>query len=260
MRMMTIILLVFCINLSFGQKEKLAYIRDPDGFTNVREGKSNSANIVGKINEGEFFFAEKSHEEWVKVRMESPNDFKTPVFMHRSRIQFIDELPLKEQKKLFSEVFKEIKNERSVTNQLYSKYNHKTKKWNSNEDSVKYYNYCHTRKEPQPMFVYYYILELFSNYYSKTGDKELYKLFAETVYEDQGNAMEAISWNAGKCFMSRPEQTLHLINGFPKEISELIKQKTLTGIFYQIYPYGYKEKMFIYAWLENYIYSTNTEN
>lgn len=254
MRITTILLFIFCITCCFGQTEKLALIKDPDGFTNVREGKSNSAKIAGKIYEREFFFAEISGEQWVKVRMESSDNFKGSVYMHKSRILFIDELSLKEQKKVFREVFTEIKNERSVSNQLYEKYDHKTKKWNTKADSVKYYNYCETRKEPQPMFVYYYILELFSSYYSKTGDKALYRLFAETVYEDQGNAMEAISWNVGKCFISRPEQTLNMINSLPKELCELIQQKTLTGVYFYLSPQTDKETFFIYSWIEGFVY------
>ncbi|MFY0652603.1 MAG: SH3 domain-containing protein [Cyclobacteriaceae bacterium] len=60
-----------------------AYINDPDGYTNVRDGQSGSANIITTIKTGELFnFQPSDQSNWWSV---TKND-GTSGYVHKSRI------------------------------------------------------------------------------------------------------------------------------------------------------------------------------
>jgi len=109
---MKALLIMFILVLVFVQKAcaQLSIINDPDGFVNVREGKSLKAKIIGKLFDGEIFLCddENSKDEWLWVAFDS-NNFKTfnsepqkkfqsvenetNAFVHRSRIVHLYSLP-----------------------------------------------------------------------------------------------------------------------------------------------------------------------
>ena len=85
---LVIVLLSFgLVNAQDASKYKKAVINDPDGFTNVREGKSVNYSIVTKIYEHEVFYAyPSSNSNWYPV---ITND-GIKGYVHNSRISFLD--------------------------------------------------------------------------------------------------------------------------------------------------------------------------
>lgn len=63
-----------------------AMIEDPDGFTNIRSGKSTKAAIVGKVLEGEKFLTYEQPGQWWRVRKADG----TTGFMFRKYIRLIE--------------------------------------------------------------------------------------------------------------------------------------------------------------------------
>lgn len=63
-----------------------AMIDDPDGFTNIRSGKSTTAAIVGKVLEGEKFLTYEQPGQWWRVRKADG----TTGFMFRKYIRLIE--------------------------------------------------------------------------------------------------------------------------------------------------------------------------
>ena len=64
-----IVLLIICQTV-FAQKNKLAVINDPDGYTNIRSGKGTSFEIVDKIYDSEVFhFVDIPNEQWLEVNI-----------------------------------------------------------------------------------------------------------------------------------------------------------------------------------------------
>lgn len=87
MSKLPILVLTFFIGLnSFAQSttsEEEAYINDPDGYTNVRNGKSGSANIITTIRTGELFtFRSSDESSWWNITKKDG----TTGFVHNSRI------------------------------------------------------------------------------------------------------------------------------------------------------------------------------
>ena len=81
-----LVLTFFTVLNSFAQSrtaEEEAYINDPDGYTNVRDDQSGSANIITTIKAGELFtFQSSDQSNWWRV---SKNDGTTG-YVHKSRI------------------------------------------------------------------------------------------------------------------------------------------------------------------------------
>ncbi len=50
------------------EAEKLAVINDPDGYTNIRNGPSRDATIIGRVTRGEQFMVTPSSDDWWSVR------------------------------------------------------------------------------------------------------------------------------------------------------------------------------------------------
>lgn len=63
-----------------------AVIDDPDGFTNIRSGRSTKAAIIGKVLEGEKFLTYKQPGSWWRVRKADG----TTGFMFRKYIQLVE--------------------------------------------------------------------------------------------------------------------------------------------------------------------------
>ncbi len=61
-RPLILILTLFGLNSRAQSIKEEAYINDSDGYTNVRNGKSGSSNIVTTIKTGELFQFKKSDQ------------------------------------------------------------------------------------------------------------------------------------------------------------------------------------------------------
>src|SRR6056297_1926778 len=85
MRMIRIIQIIIltAISLNLFAQSSLGVIDDPDGYTNIRAGKSIKANIIGKMEDGEIFEFTKSLGNWYKIN----TNYGIEGFMHKSRIK-----------------------------------------------------------------------------------------------------------------------------------------------------------------------------
>ena len=83
---------------------QVALINDPDGYTNVREGKNTNAAIIYQVKNNEVFFIDEEYFEvdslWIKVWISSNAYSRTVAsddisgFIHRSRIRPIESLAI----------------------------------------------------------------------------------------------------------------------------------------------------------------------
>jgi hypothetical protein len=60
-----------------------AVIEDPDGYTNVREGRSKTSAILARVNKGEIFYTYPQPDGWWRIRTASG----ITGYMHNSRIR-----------------------------------------------------------------------------------------------------------------------------------------------------------------------------
>jgi hypothetical protein len=82
----TMLLTFGTVNAQDASSYKKAVINDPDGYTNVRDGKSVNYNVIAKIYENEVFFAYPSTaSNWYPVI--TKNGIKG--YVHNSRISFL---------------------------------------------------------------------------------------------------------------------------------------------------------------------------
>ena len=65
-------------------EQRRGVINDPDGYVNVRAGKSNDAPVIGRVKQGEpFTFECDQEDEWCRARLRSGKSG----WMHRNRIR-----------------------------------------------------------------------------------------------------------------------------------------------------------------------------
>jgi len=178
-------LLILLTSVATLAQDNVAIIVDKDGFTNIRESKSTNSTIVGQINTGEFFTFKKTTDDWWKIDKTFDNDsgwVKITGFVHKSRIQPIDALTDKEKRKLIKEIFdKEL-------------------------EIIKTENWDERKKHHEPKFDI--ILNVASDYITKTKDKELLRTLIETIKLDTGSADEMPSWTLGAIFIKQPDWTI----------------------------------------------------
>jgi hypothetical protein len=191
---------------SFGQ-ERLAIIQDKDGFVNVRASGDINSEIVGKISEGELFSYIEAKTEWFTV---SKPTYRKPVegFVHRSRIQPLDELSKQEVRKLLLGIF--------------SKELSLIKARNFGEE----YNNHH-----EPKFGF--ILNFAADFIIANQDEELMRLLIETIKLNTGSADEHPSWILGYIFLKSPDWTILQMKavGLDKMLVESLEFGFANGTF-----------------------------
>jgi len=81
-------LLLFLFSFNQLSAQEIGIINDPDGYTNVRDGKGTTYEVIGEVKEGEQFryFADLESNWWA---IETILYYGTPLkgFIHKSRIQ-----------------------------------------------------------------------------------------------------------------------------------------------------------------------------
>ncbi len=180
---------------------KLATINDPDGFTNVRSGKGSTFNSLATIKASELFYCEPSSFDWWKVN--TMNDVEG--YIHKSRIKLIETLPDTSKRALLLSVFQTQKD-------LAEKF---TKAWKS-KDSLAYRttsrnaeNHNDNRYTP--------LLETFTAYFCKTGDRSLLEQLFMTMWAYSGSADERPSYAVGDAFVCKTDLVASLLGQLPKE-------------------------------------------
>ena len=87
-------------------KSGLARTNDQDAFTNVRSGKGINFGIVATIDRNDFFYCDSLDIEWVKVIVLKWTEKGNQVegYIHKSRVQLIENLSLKDQGILIKDI------------------------------------------------------------------------------------------------------------------------------------------------------------
>jgi hypothetical protein len=190
-----IIVSVILFLCSFSAKavatQKLAQINDKDGFTNVRSGQGKDFEVIATISEGDFFYCEWSNAEWIHViRLNYTLDEKTREgYMHRSRIQLIEQLPDSAKRVIIRDIFKKQLKLAIAFNASCSEKNSKT------------YDTDRQNLETFAEEKYLPVLGVFADHFCKTSDTALLQLFFKTLWANQGSASEIPAWEIGRCFV-----------------------------------------------------------
>jgi hypothetical protein len=196
------LLLILLIFTDSQANERLARVIDKDGFTNVRAGQGLSFDIVDKVTTDDFFYCESENKnEWIKVKLLKWNSGdQVTGYIHKSKIQIIEELSNEKQKQIILKVLGRQKLLADRFVESHKKYNKDLNKWNNEADSVSYKKsvgeleyYSETAYSP--------ILELLPNLFCSTKDNTLISNFIKTIWSDKGSASEQPSFAIGECFV-----------------------------------------------------------
>lgn len=86
-----IIILLLTISSFNLRGQTLSIVNDPDGYTNIREGRGVDTKIIGRLNRGEIFYHDGLPTDvWLEVYHRESG---TTGFAHRSRIVELKSLP-----------------------------------------------------------------------------------------------------------------------------------------------------------------------
>lgn len=187
---------------------QIAQIIDKDGYTNIRNGKGISYEILGTFNDNDLFYCEVSDTtDWYKVIGNRRAQIKG--FMHKSRIEIIQELSTEKQKRI---IIKNLESQKQLADDFtdaFSKYDREKNKWNSLEDSM---NYQITRKELENNEINYSsILKILPQYFCKSKDKQVIQLFFDTMWANSGSASELPTYSIADCFVCESELIIELL-------------------------------------------------
>jgi len=194
--------------LTIFAENKLAIINDPDGFTNVRSGKGREFPIIDTIKKDEFFYCDlKTEDEWIKIiAMKWKNSKQVEGYIHRSRIQLVENLDNKKQKELIVQIL----NRKKVLADNFQ----------ADRDSITYR--IREELELYSEIKYSPILEILPKYFCSTNDIEVLQLFFSTMWADRGSANEIPSFSIGECFVCKTdiiiEQLKKIKNAEQKEL------------------------------------------
>ena len=193
--------------------EKLARINDKDGFTNIRNGEGTDFKVVGTVNKDDFFYCELTNSEWYKVTALKWTEAGSQLegYIHKSKVQFIDDLPDTTKKRIIETIFETQK-------QSANKFQNA---WRS-KDSLAYQTTVRALEDYSDN-KYSPILPIFAYYFCKTRDiGTLNKLFA-TIWADKSSANEEPSFTLGDCFVCNSDIVLkQLKNIKSKEQRQLL--------------------------------------
>ena len=208
MKQLAILLFLFCAVSLFAQG-KLAIINDSDGYVNVRKGKGTNYEIITTINKDEFFYCDTTtlKDEWIKILtmrwQMAPKweDIKRiEGYVHRSRIQIIENLNYKKQKELIAEV---LNKQKKIAENIQTA-------WKAKDSLAlvkigkerNFHNDC--KYDP--------ILDFLPTYFCSTKDTTIIQLLLMTKLADWGSANEQPSYAICKCYTCYPDLVISQIN------------------------------------------------
>jgi hypothetical protein len=194
--------MLFVVNLY--AQEELAIIKDKDGYTNIRSNKGIQYSIIGKIRVNEFLLCEPYCKDWSLV---TPFQwYKTGElignriigYVHRSRIQLLNELPIFFQKDIISKILTEYKTYNEEIHEIL--YRKEKQIFLSKEDSLKFeafqqkdFDFIQTRLNP--------ILYFFPTNFKSSPDRELLTLLFDAIWAGRGSANEQPSFTLAECYI-----------------------------------------------------------
>ena len=181
--------------------ERLARVIDADGFTNVRAGQGFSFDIVDRVTTQDFFYCETCvNSDWCRVRLFKwrAGDQVTG-YIHKSRIQIIEDLNNKEQKGIILSVLNRQKLLADKFVESHMKYDKESKKWNSKADSILYRTTVGDL-EVHSETAYSAILQFLPRTFCNTRDQQIIDNLFSTIWSDRRSASEEPSFAVGECF------------------------------------------------------------
>lgn len=210
-------LLVLLAGVSYAADMKIARIEDKDNYTNVRSGRGTSFEILCTVDSNDLFYCEVADSfGWYRV-LTNKWDYKNRTqlygYMHKSRVRFIEQLPVAVQKNILVNVLNEEKRLGEIQNAAWEKYN-----W---EDSI--YRKAYRNAEFHSDFKYEPMLNVLPKYFCETKDEQILQLFFEVIWVNKGSASEIPAFALGDCFACEPGIMTRLIAAIEnKELKELI--------------------------------------
>ena len=188
-------ILTFLCTLTTFAESKLAVINDPDGFTNVRSGQGKEFPVIATIDKDEFFYCDlTARGEWIKIiAMKWQDEKQVEGYIHRSRIQLVENLDHKKQKELITQIL----NRQKILADNF------TAAWGSKDYNRE--QAYRTELELYGDIKYSPILEILPKYFCSTNDVEILQLFFSTMWADNGYANEMPSSAIGDCFICKTD-------------------------------------------------------
>jgi len=186
-----VIILSFLHTLTIFAENKLAIINDPDGFTNIRSGQGKEFPVIDTINKDVFFYCDPTEKgEWIKIiAMKWKNEMQIEGYIHRSRIQFVENLDYERQKELIVQIL----NRQKILADNFQ--NGRKSRDQTAIEELELYN--DVKYSP--------ILDILPKYFCSTSDIEILQLFFSTMCADRGSADETPSFAIGKCFVCKTD-------------------------------------------------------
>jgi len=213
------ILSFFC-TLTIFAENKLAIINDPDGFTNIRSGQGKIFSVIDTINKDEFFYCDpKIQDEWIKViAMKWKGSKQVEGYIHRSRIQFVENLDYKKQKKIIAQI---LNKQRILADNFRNAWiNNDRIAYKTTREEVELYSeikyspildvlpkyFCSTNDtDILQLFFSTIILDVLPKYFCSTNDTDILQLFFSTMWANKGSANEMPSFAIGECFICKTD-------------------------------------------------------
>ena len=187
------ILFLLCTLTLFAQN-KLSVIKDADGFTNVRSGQGKEFSIIGTIEKDEFFYCNMmTKNEWVEIFTLGCSKEQIKGYIHRSRVQLVENLNYKKQKELIIKIF----DKQIILNENFIPV------WKNRDKDMAAYQTAYIEHLNHSYCEYSSILGILPKYFCSTNDIEIIKFFFATMWADNGSANEQPSFAIGDCFVCR---------------------------------------------------------
>lgn len=182
-------LVVFCTTTALAET-KLARSNARKGLTTVYLGEGKNFPSVGTLPKDDLFYCTITNSEWLKiVALKWQNAKQIEGYIHKSKVQFIETLPSKTQKKLLSAI---LVKQKTLADNFQ-------KAWRT-KDSILYKTTIQ-ELEAHSEFKYTPILEILPQYFCTTKDTTTLQLFFSTLWADKGAADEAPSFAVANCFI-----------------------------------------------------------
>lgn len=186
-----ILWIAFSVFYNTSAQSHIGIIKDVDGYTLVRESAGLQTKVKDTLYNGDFFeFYATDTTNWFYVQTWKNKNISG--FVHKSRIQPVEELSEQYQKDLIEKTLKNYKDLREKANKSLATKNQILIK----ESFQKAAFYSDSR--------YNYVLEFIPEYFKNTKDIELLHLFIQTMIADSSSANELTSDAIAMCFIHNP--------------------------------------------------------
>ncbi len=186
----------------FSFEHRLARIKDIDGYTYVRAGCGNGYTVIDTLRKIDFFEATDTIGNWVPVVAYKwrSNGSLVQGYIHRSRIEVLDTLPLEVQKAVIKKV-------------LFDFYHPAT-----NSISTEFID---GRYDP--------VLGFLPHYISRSKDTGLLRIFMANSCRTKGSADEAVSFCWGSCFAQATGLMQYLVKRLPTKDDKVFTCESIDG-------------------------------